>query len=306
VPGVFVESHVRLEPASGAFCRAGHGGRRHELRDRLRRGKHDPYADVLDIGLGRTVSGFEVLNPELFQRHELIHQGESANASPRNGACRGGCSTISPGKATFAPRSLRRPAPTRSCCRYRRIARRRGERLERDEGVRAQIDEAKMASLSRRSARRNGVITARIQARSPMVPPHYGCEQGRRKGRRFQTESALPRPHRDWFRSDDATHRRHSGNRTALKKRESPSRTSTGSSQRSIAAVCCPGQKKSIPTWTRSIPGAEPSPTDIRWARQRRAECPSCWPGWKLRRHARPQVMCIGHGQATATIIERI
>src|SRR5204862_3180694 len=28
----------------------------------------------LDIGLGRTVSGFEVLNPELFQRHELIHQ----------------------------------------------------------------------------------------------------------------------------------------------------------------------------------------------------------------------------------------
>jgi len=31
----------------------------------------------LDIGLGRTVSGFEVLNPELFQRHELIHQGET-------------------------------------------------------------------------------------------------------------------------------------------------------------------------------------------------------------------------------------
>ena len=32
----------------------------------------------LDIGLGRDVSGFETLNPELFKRQELIHQGESA------------------------------------------------------------------------------------------------------------------------------------------------------------------------------------------------------------------------------------
>ena len=32
----------------------------------------------LDIGLGGPVSGFEALNPELFNRHELIHQGESA------------------------------------------------------------------------------------------------------------------------------------------------------------------------------------------------------------------------------------
>ena len=63
----------------------------------------------LDIGLGRNVSGFEVLNPELFQRHELIHQGESAERSARNGAYRGRCSTISPRKATAAPRRRRKP-----------------------------------------------------------------------------------------------------------------------------------------------------------------------------------------------------
>ena len=32
----------------------------------------------LDIGLGGPVNGFEKLDPELFKRHELIHQGESA------------------------------------------------------------------------------------------------------------------------------------------------------------------------------------------------------------------------------------
>src|SRR3954464_15608421 len=32
----------------------------------------------LDIGLGAPVSGFESLNPELSRRHDLIHQGESA------------------------------------------------------------------------------------------------------------------------------------------------------------------------------------------------------------------------------------
>jgi len=46
VPGVSLNRMCGSSQQAVHFCRAGRGGRRHELRDRLRRGKHDPYADV--------------------------------------------------------------------------------------------------------------------------------------------------------------------------------------------------------------------------------------------------------------------
>jgi acetyl-CoA acyltransferase len=59
----------------------------------------------LDINLGKAFTGFEALNPELFRRHDLIHQGESSMSSR--------------GKATGAPPRRRRSSETASCCRRR-------------------------------------------------------------------------------------------------------------------------------------------------------------------------------------------
>jgi acetyl-CoA acyltransferase len=102
----------------------------------------------LDIGLGRPVSGFEALNPELFKRHELIHQGESAERV----ADKWGLSRQDVDE--FAKQSHRRAAAAQSARLNRELIPVSGVspeggplRLERDEGVRAQIDDAKMASL---------------------------------------------------------------------------------------------------------------------------------------------------------------
>lgn len=102
----------------------------------------------LDIGLGREVSGFEMLNPELFKRHELIHQGESAERiCEKWGLTR-------PMLDGFARESHRRAAQAQKAGVNTELVpvpgvSPEGEAmtLERDEGVRAQIDEAKMASL---------------------------------------------------------------------------------------------------------------------------------------------------------------
>lgn len=102
----------------------------------------------LDIGLGAAVNGFEMLNPALFMRHDLIHQGESAERiadkwrlSRRD-------------VDEFAKESHRRAALAQKAGRYRELIPVDGVSaqgapmvLDRDEGVRAQIDEAKMASL---------------------------------------------------------------------------------------------------------------------------------------------------------------
>ncbi|MEO8157475.1 MAG: thiolase family protein [Betaproteobacteria bacterium] len=102
----------------------------------------------LDLGLGNPVKGFETLNPELLRRHDLIHQGESAErVADKWGLSREAVDD-------FAKESHRRAA----------LAQREGLNceliptqgvapdgasmvLDRDEGVRAPIDEAKMASL---------------------------------------------------------------------------------------------------------------------------------------------------------------
>jgi len=102
----------------------------------------------LDIGLGRPVSGFEALNPELFKRHDLIHQGESAERV----ADKWGLSRQAVDE--FAKESHRRAAAAQKAALNRELIPVSGVSpdggplvIDRDEGVRAQIDEAKMASL---------------------------------------------------------------------------------------------------------------------------------------------------------------
>ena len=102
----------------------------------------------LDIGLGKDVSGFEALNPELFERNELIHQGESAERISEK------WSLTRSDVDEFAKESHRRAARAQASKANREIVPVQGVSpeaqpvtVDRDEGVRAQLDEAKMASL---------------------------------------------------------------------------------------------------------------------------------------------------------------
>lgn len=102
----------------------------------------------LDIGLGDPVNGFEKLDPELFKRHELIHQGESAERV----ADKWGLSRQVVDE--FARESHRRAALAQKAGLNRELLPVTGVSpdgrpliVDRDEGVRTQIDEAKMASL---------------------------------------------------------------------------------------------------------------------------------------------------------------
>ncbi len=116
----------------------------------------------LDIGLGKQVSDFEALNPELFERHELIHQGESAERISEK------WSLSRDDVDDFAKESHRRAARAQSDGAFKEIVPVQGVSpeaqamiLDRDEGVRAQLDEAKIASL--KPAFRpegNGIVTA--------------------------------------------------------------------------------------------------------------------------------------------------
>jgi acetyl-CoA acetyltransferase family protein len=103
----------------------------------------------LDISLGRPeVKGFEVLNPALFERHELIHQGESAERiADQWGLTRRDVDD-------FSKESHRRAHRAQQEGWNREIVPVAGvspeaQRMElaRDEGVRGVLDEQKMASL---------------------------------------------------------------------------------------------------------------------------------------------------------------
>jgi len=102
----------------------------------------------LDINLGRDASAFESLNPELFRRHELIHQGESAErVADKWGLSRQAVDD-------FAKESHRRAAQAQKAGANTELLPVSGVgpegqaiTLDRDEGVRTQIDAAKMASL---------------------------------------------------------------------------------------------------------------------------------------------------------------
>lgn len=116
----------------------------------------------LDISLGKPVSGFETLNPELFKHHALIHQGESAERI----ATKWRLSRTALDE--FAKESHRRAASAQQQGKNRELlpvpgvsAEAAPIMLDRDEGVRAVIDEARMREL--KPAFRpegNGVITA--------------------------------------------------------------------------------------------------------------------------------------------------
>ncbi|UCD67500.1 MAG: thiolase family protein [Betaproteobacteria bacterium] len=116
----------------------------------------------LDIGLGREISGFEVLNPELLKRHELIHQGESAERISEK------WSLSRDDVDEYAKRSHRLAAKAQQDGENREIVPLQGVSpeaeiiiVDRDEGVRAELDEAKIASLKPAfRAEGKGVVTA--------------------------------------------------------------------------------------------------------------------------------------------------
>ena len=117
----------------------------------------------LDISLGREGGGgFELLNPELFRQHDLIHQGESAERiAEKWGLTRDDVDN-------FAKASHRKAAAAQAQDLNREVVPVDGVApdasaitLTRDEGVRAVLDEEKMRSLKTvfRPAG-NGVVTA--------------------------------------------------------------------------------------------------------------------------------------------------
>lgn len=117
----------------------------------------------LDISLGREgVSGFDTLNPELFRMHEIIHQGESAErVAEKWGITRDHVDD-------FSSQSHHRAHRAQEGGWNRELIAVTGVSpdaqpmvLERDEGVRGVLDEQKMRSLKTvfRPAG-NGVVTA--------------------------------------------------------------------------------------------------------------------------------------------------
>lgn len=102
----------------------------------------------LDINLGRDASAYETLNPALFKRYELIHQGESAERIAEQwGLSRQDVDD-------YAKQSHRKAAQAQKAGLNLELLSVPGVgpegqaiTLDRDEGVRAQVDETKMASL---------------------------------------------------------------------------------------------------------------------------------------------------------------
>ncbi|MBI3150230.1 MAG: thiolase family protein [Betaproteobacteria bacterium] len=115
-----------------------------------------------DITPGKEFTGFQVLNPALFARHELVHQGESAERiADRWGLRREEVDA-------FAIASHRRAAVARTAQLNREIlptpgvdAAGQAITLSHDEGVREQVDPAKLASLATPfRAPGQGIVTA--------------------------------------------------------------------------------------------------------------------------------------------------
>ena len=102
----------------------------------------------LDISLGKPVNGFESLNPALFERNDLIHQGESAERIAEK------WKLSRAALDDFSMESHRRAAAAQSQNLNRELLPTPGVSadaqpivLDRDERVRAVIDVAKMRTL---------------------------------------------------------------------------------------------------------------------------------------------------------------
>ena len=265
----------------------------------------------LDIGLGRPVSGFEALNPELFKRHDLIHQGESAERV----ADRWGLSRQAVDE--FAKESHRRAALAQRAGLNRELIPVSGVSpdggslvIDRDEGVRAQIDEAKMASL--KPAFRpdgKGVVTA---ANSSQIS---------------DGASAVLVASASAARADGFKAKARFRSRVAVG--SDPTLQLTGVIPATRLALAKAGLTVGDLDWIEINEAF--ATVVLSWAHELNADMAKVNPWGGAIAHGHPlgatgaglmakmiagleatggtlglQVMCIGHGQATATVIERI
>jgi acetyl-CoA acyltransferase len=265
----------------------------------------------LDIGLGRPVSGFEALNPELFKRHDLIHQGESAERV----ADRWGLSRQAVDE--FAKESHRRAAAAQKAGLNRELIPVSGVSpeggslvIDRDEGVRAQIDEAKMASL--KPAFRpdgKGVVTA---ANSSQISD----------GASAVLVASASAARADGFRAKARF-------RSRVAVGSDPTLQLTGVIPATRLALAKAGLTIADLDWIEINEAF--ATVVLSWAHELNADMAKVNPWGGAIAHGHPlgatgaglmakmiagleatggtlglQVMCIGHGQATATIIERI
>ncbi len=265
----------------------------------------------LDIGLGKQVSDFDVLNPELFKRHELIHQGESAERiSDKWSLSRNDVDE-------FAKESHRRAAHAQAAGSYKEIvsvdavsAEAQPMILDRDEGVRAQLDEAKIASL--KLAFRpdgNGIVTA---ANSSQIS---------------DGASAVLVANKDVALADGLKPKARFRARVAVG--SDPMLQLTGVIPATQRALKKAGLSMDDLDWIE-INEAFASVV-LSWAKELKPDMDKVNPWGGAIAHGHPlgatggglmakmlsgleatdgtfglQVMCIGHGQATATVIERI
>jgi acetyl-CoA acyltransferase len=266
----------------------------------------------LDISLGREgVAGFEALNPELFKQHDLIHQGESAErVAEKWGLSRERLDE-------FATDSHRKAHAAQQAGLNREVLPVEGVSpeaqkitLTRDEGVRAVIDEQKMASL--KPAFRpegKGVITA---ANSSQISDGASAvlvanaEVAKADG--FQARAR--------FRARVVTG-------------SDPTMQLTGVIPATQMALKKAGLTMQDLDWIEINEAF--AAVVLSWARELKADMARVNPWGGAIAHGHPlgatggglmakmlagleatdgqfglQVMCIGHGQATATIIERV
>ena len=266
----------------------------------------------LDISLGREgVSGFEGLNPELFKHHDLIHQGESAERIAQKwGLTRQVLDQ-------FAKDSHRKAHAAQQAGLNKEILPVQGVSPEAraitvtlDEGVRAVIDEAKMASL--KPAFRpegQGVITA---ANSSQISDGASAV--------LVANEAVARA--DGFKA----------------KARFRARVVTGSDPTMQLTGVIPATQMALKKAGLAIQDLDWIEINeafatvvLSWAKELRADLTKVNPWGGAIAHGHPlgatggglmskmlagleatngqfglQVMCIGHGQATATIIERV
>ena len=265
----------------------------------------------LDIGLGRPVSGFEALDPELFKRHELIHQGESAERVADKWRL------SRQDVDEFARESHRRAALAQRGALNRELIPVSGVSpeggtlvVERDEGVRAQIDEAKMASL--KPAFRpdgKGVVTA---ANSSQISD----------GASAVLVASASAARADGFNAKARF-------RARVVVGSDPTLQLTGVIPATRLALAKAGMTISDLDWIEINEAF--ATVVLSWAHELNADMARVNPWGGAIAHGHPlgatgaglmakmiagleatggtlglQVMCIGHGQATATVIERI
>ncbi|MCW5624162.1 MAG: thiolase family protein [Burkholderiales bacterium] len=266
----------------------------------------------LDISLGREgVSGFEALNPELFQHYEIIHQGESAERiAEKWGITRDDVDA-------FARESHRKATAAQAAGWNRELipvmgvsAEAQPMALARDEGVRAEIDEAKMRSL--KTVFRpdgNGVVTA---ANSSQISDGAAAvligDRDRAKADGFKPKARF---------------------RARVVVGSDPMLQLTGVVEATRLALRKSGLYLSDINWFEVNEAFAVVP--LMWQRELDADMDRLNPWGGAIAHGHPlgatgaglmakmlaglehtggkfglQTMCIGHGQATATIIERL